>query len=525
MGRGCEHPSHGILYTHIAWMTTRWLFIKNAIANLSKGSAAGIVALLLPPLLVRHMTAAEYGAWVLVLQAAAYIGYLDFGLQTAIGRYVAYATEKLDYEQRNSVFSTAFAGLLAAALLSLVLLLGAVAAVRMVFPSIPADTIPMMRWALLILGASFVLGLPASAWSGVFVGLQRYEIPALVIGGARLISAVGVVLAAFAGRSIVAMAAIMAITNVLSYGAQYAAMRRIVPDVKFSRELVRRATANELLKYCFGLTVMSFSMLLVTGLDLILVGRFQFGAVTAYSVSAAMITFVSGVLSAILNVMMPHAAALHARRNPGELGRLVIISTQVAVILLIMTGTPPLIYAAPILKVWIGQQYVQTGQPILVVLLIANIIRLIGLPYAIVLISTGQQRLIKASPLTEGISNLLASVILGAMMGAIGVALGTLVGSIFSIAAHVFYSMPRTRADIRVSLREYILSAVLTPLLATTPLLLSAALWISGLSIVARPIVFLPAVGLSLLGSALLLRRSGVLRIGRAKPAHNSTLE
>ena len=113
-------------------MTTRWLFIKNAIANLSKGSAAGIVALLLPPLLVRHMTAAEYGAWVLVLQAAAYIGYLDFGLQTAIGRYVAYATEKLDYEQRNSVFSTAFAGLLAAALLSLVLLLGAVAAVRMV---------------------------------------------------------------------------------------------------------------------------------------------------------------------------------------------------------------------------------------------------------------------------------------------------------------------------------------------------------------------------------------------------------
>jgi O-antigen/teichoic acid export membrane protein len=507
-------------------MTTRWLFIKNAVANLSKGSAAGIVALLLPPLLVRHMTATEYGAWVLVLQATAYIGYLDFGLQTAIGRYVAYATEKHDYEQRNSVFSTAFAGLLAAALLSLVLLLGAVAAIRMVFPGIPADTIPMMRWALLILGASFALGLPASAWSGVFVGLQRYEIPALVIGGARLISAVGVVLAAFAGRSIVAMAAIMAITNVLSYGAQYAAMRRIVPDVKFSRELVRRSTANELLEYCFGLTVMSFSMLLVTGFDLILVGRFEFGAVTAYSVAAAMITFVSGALSAILNVMMPHAAALHARRNPEELGRLVIISTQVAVILLIFTGIPPLIYAAPLLKVWIGQQYVHTGQPILVVLLVANIVRLIGLPYAIVLISAGQQRLIKISPLTEGISNLVASVILGAMMGAIGVALGTLIGSVFSIAAHVFYSMPRTYAEIRFSRQRYILSAVITPLLATAPLLLTAAFSLSGVSTIAnRPIVFLPAVAMSLAGGTLLLRRSGILRLGSAKPAHNSTLE
>ena len=383
-------------------MTTRRLFIKNAIANLGRGSATALVAVFLPPLLVRHMTAVSYGVWVLVLQVAAYVGYLDFGLQTAIGRYIAYATERRDYQQRSSVFSTALAGLVAAAFVSLLLLVAAAAAVPAVFPSIPAETIPMMRWALLILGASVALGLPASAWSGVCIGIQRYEVPALVIGGARLISAVGVVIAAVAGGSVVTMAAIMAITNVVSYGVQYAAAKRIIPDIKFVGSLVRRATANELLGYCFGLTVMSFSMLLVTGFDLILVGRFQFNAVTAYSVSAAMITFVAGVLSAILNVMMPHAAALHARQNPEELGRLVILSTQVGVILLIFTGIPPLIYAAPILKVWIGQQYVQTGQPILVVLLIANMIRLVGLPYAIVLISAGQQRLIKISPLNGG---------------------------------------------------------------------------------------------------------------------------
>ncbi len=507
-------------------MNKRARLVKNAVANLGRGGATGVVAVFLPPLLVRHMTATEYGVWVLVLQVVAYIGYLDFGLQTAIGRYVAYATERNDYEQRNSVFSTAFAGLLGAALLSLMLLLGAVAAVRVVFPSIPADTIPMMRWALLILGASVAIGLPASAWSGVFVGLQRYEIPAVVIGGARLVSAVGVVLAAFGGRSVIAMAAIMAITNVVSYGAQYLAMRRIVPDIKFNARLVRRATANELFEYCFGLTVMSFSMLLVTGFDLILVGRFQFSAVTAYSVAAAMVLFVSGALSAVLNVMMPHAAALHARRNPEELGRLVIISTQVAVILLIFTGIPPLIYAAPILKVWIGQQYVHTGQPILVVLLVANVVRLIGLPYAIILISAGQQRLIKISPLTEGISNLVASIILGAMMGAIGVALGTLIGSVFAIAAHVFYSMPRTYPEMRFSRRKYIISGVMVPLLCTVPLWLAGAVSMGGkLTPASRPMVFFPAVILSLVGSALLLRGSGVLRIGGVKPAHSTILE
>ncbi|MGD0929719.1 MAG: hypothetical protein ABR902_03620 [Candidatus Korobacteraceae bacterium] len=506
-------------------MTTRRLFIKNAVANLGRGGATALVAVFLPPLLVRHMSTVSYGVWVLVLQVAAYIGYLDFGLQTAIGRYIAYATERGDYQQRNSVFSTAFAGLVAAAFVSLLLLVAAAAAVPAVFPGIPSDTIPIMRWALLILGTSIALGLPASAWAGVFIGLQRYEIPAVVIGGARLISAVGVVIAAFAGRSVVTMAAIMAITNVLSYGVQYAAAKRIIPDIKFRASQVRRATAHELLGYCFGLTVMSFSMLLVTGFDLILVGRFQFNAVAAYSVSAAMITFVAGVLSAILNVMMPHAAALHARQNPEELGRLVILSTQVGVILLIFTGVPPLIYAAPILRVWIGQQYVQTGQPILVVLLVANMIRLIGLPYAIVLISAGQQRLIKVSPLTEGIANLAASIVLGAAMGAIGVALGTLIGSVFSVTAHLFYSMPRTYAEIKFSRKKYLLSGVLTPLLCVVPLLLAGAISVSGrLNPAYRNGLFLACVALSLVGSAILLRRSKMLRFGMGRADQDSAL-
>jgi O-antigen/teichoic acid export membrane protein len=500
-------------------MTTRRLYIKNAIANLGRGGATALVAVFLPPLLVRHMTAVSYGVWVLVLQVAAYVGYLDFGLQTAIGRYIAYATESRDYQQRSSVFSTALAGLVAAAFVGLLLLLAAAAAIPAVFPSIPSQSIPMMRWALLILGASVAGGLPASAWSGVCIGLQRYEIPAVVIGGARLLSAVGVVIAAFAGRSVVTMAAIMAITNVVSYGVLYAAAKRIVPDIKFVATLVRRATANELLGYCFGLTVMSFSMLLVTGFDLILVGRFQFNAVTAYSVSAAMITFVAGVLSAVLNVMMPHAAALHARQNPEELGRLVILSTQVGVILLIFTGIPPLIYAAPILKLWIGQQYVQMGQPILEVLLIANMIRLVGLPYAVVLISAGQQRLIKISPLTEGITNLIASVILGATMGAIGVALGTLIGSVFSVTTHLFYSMPRTYPEIRFSRKKYIVSGVLTPLICVAPLLLAAAFSVSGrLNLSYRNALFFSCVACSLIGCAILLRHSKMLRLGKIQP-------
>ena len=493
-------------------MNIRWVFIKNAAASLGRAATAGIVALLLPPLLVRHMTAADYSIWVLVLQCGSYIAYLDFGLQTAVGRYFAYATEKQDFQQRVAIFSTAFVALLVVALLSVILLLAVMASLRYIFPGIPVDKIPIMQWSLCILGISLALGLPASAWSGIFVGLQRYEIPALAIGGARLLSALGVVIAVLLGRSILTLATITALVNLASYGVLYLAKRRIAPDIAFERNLVQGSTAKELVSYCFGLTVMSLSMLLITGLDLVLVAHFQFNALIPYSVAASLVVFLSGGATAALNVIMPHAAGLHARQDPNALGRLVNTCTQGTVVLLVLSGLSLIIYAAPLLTLWIGPQYVHAGRPILVILVVANMVRILGVPYAIVTIATGQQRLTMVSPLTEGICNLVASLVLGSMLGAIGVALGTLIGGCIGIAAQLFYSMPRTNQVIWCPRRRYLGSGILAPSLAAAPLVTIAALSLTGLLPVASHIaVFIPAIALSALGGSLLIKRSRVV--------------
>lgn len=490
-------------------MNSRWVFIKNAAASLGRAGTAGIVALLLPPLLVRHMSASDYAIWVLVLQCGSYIAYLDFGLQTAVGRYFAYATEKKDFKQRVAIFSTALVALMMVALLSVFLLLVLIAFVRFIFPAVPVDRIPAMQWSLFILGISLALGLPASAWSGVFVGLQRYEIPALAIGGARLLSAAGVVIAVLLGHSIITLAVISALVNLASYAVLYLAKTRIAPEITFEPSLVQRSTARELTSYCFGLTVMSFSMLLVTGLDLVLVARFQFNALIPYSVAASLVVFLSGGVTAALNVMMPHAAAMHARQDSNALGRLVRTCTQGTVVLLIFSGLSLIIYAAPILTLWIGPQYVHTGQPILVVLVIANMVRIIGVPYAIVIIATGQQRLTMVSPLTEGICNLAASLILGSMLGAIGVACGTLIGGCIGIAAQLFYSMPRTHQVIWCPRRGYISSGVLVPSIAAAPLIIVTGLSLTKIwPLASHMTVFVPAICLSAMGCALLVKYS-----------------
>ena len=73
------------------------------------------VSLVLPPFLVHHMTPAEYGAWVLILQLSAYVNLLDFGLQTAIGKYVAEYDASGDREASHHLVSTSFTILAVAA--------------------------------------------------------------------------------------------------------------------------------------------------------------------------------------------------------------------------------------------------------------------------------------------------------------------------------------------------------------------------------------------------------------------------
>ena len=487
-------------------MGNRRRVIKNAVANLARGAAIAAFSLLLPPFLVRHMQTATYTVWVLVLQAAAYVGYFDFGLQTALGRYIAFAEQRKDTAQRDSMFSTSLLGLVAACALSCVALLALILFLPRFFPAVPPSLLGAMRWTLLIVGGSMALGLPASACNGVFIGIQKNEIPAAATGAAKALAAAGIIAAVLAGRSVITMAMILAATNLIAYITQYAAMRRIAPDIRFRRHAVNPAAARELLRYSSAITLMSVSMLLVSGLDVILVGRFQFQAVVAYSISTSFIPIIAGSLYAVLNAMMPHAAQLHAQGARRRLGDLVISSTRLSILLLVLTGLPIIIYAGPLLHLWIGPAFVPEARTILIVLLLANIIRLTGAAYTVILVAAGQQHLIKISPLAEGASNFAASVALGAMFGAVGVAFGTLVGSIISVAAHFFYNMPRTRTELSFDRQDLLWSGIALPLLCTSPLM-AAALY-AGRGAPVPPIFFAVAMALSVATSIQLLYRS-----------------
>ena len=136
----------------------------------------------------------------------------------------------------------------------------------------------------------------------------------------------------------------------------------------------------------------------------------------------------------------------------------------------------------------------------------ANVIRLIGAPYALVMVAAGQHRYVKVSPLSEGIANFIASIALGYVFGAVGVAWGTLVGSVVGVASHLMYSMPRTHPVIKFSRVHLVVTGVLWPLLCTSPLVgFAVAAWrgvkLSVIELIAAVLLSNAAAGLLVLRS------------------------
>jgi O-antigen/teichoic acid export membrane protein len=429
----------------VATKLSKFVFLKNAFANVIRGSFSALVAVVLPPFLVRILPTETFSIWVLILQLTAYVAYFDFGVQTAVGRFVAYANELGDFKQRDRVINTSLAILSASGLLAILFVCLLAWQLPHIFPKIPDQLLTDAKIAILLVGGSLTLGLPFSVFNGIFIGIQRYEIPAVITSAGKLTTALLILIAAKMSGNLILMSAAIAGVNLISYFLQFLASQNLNNNIKYSYKLISKEAGKEIFIYSFSLSIWSFSMLLVTGLDTTIVGIFDFNAVGYFSVVASLVTLIAGLQNAVFSALLPVAAVMDAQSDAKQLGRLLITSTRYGMLILLVTGIPLILAAKPFLTIWVGARYAENGASVLQLLVIANIVRLSASPYATLLIGTAQQRLVIISPLVEGFSNLIASLSMGGLLGPIGVALGTVFGGMVGIIYHLLYNMPRTK--------------------------------------------------------------------------------
>ena len=457
-------------------LTRRWL--GNSTANLIGGASAAAFNLVLPAIVSRHLSAAEFGAWSLALQIVAYITRLGMGLQTAPARAVAQAEGRQDAAAMQRIARAARSiarwATAAAALAALLLAL----CYPLLFPGIPEKLLGTFRLTVLLIGLSTSTQLLALVPMGVFQGMHRNVVFVGVQVAVRLLAVAMVWAGAFAGVALLGLAAILAVCSALLWpGVQWLMRSRLAWSRGIDALALDRRQRRELFDYCASLSVWGVATLMVNSVGVIMVGHVAFEQTGVYALAMPASTVLAGLLGAVFSPLVTTAAALHAQPDRQHaLPGLLMKATASCAILLSLLFLFCLVFAREIITLWVGPGFVAPLTPLLLILVGAHALRNLGTPYAMMLLATGLHRRALLTGVGEGACNLVATVLLGQRFGVVGIASGTLVGAVAGLVGALILNTRKTPELTPRPLRFAMVGFVL-PLMLFAPLDLFVVHW------------------------------------------------
>jgi O-antigen/teichoic acid export membrane protein len=494
---------------------------QNIVASLARVIAVSLVALILPAFLTHHLPVTTYAAWVLIIQLAAYVSYLDLGIQTGVSKFVAEFDARGDIAGAGRHASAGLALMFFAGVLGLLLTSGLAWQVPRLFRGMPSTLHHDVRVSVVLVGSSLSFGLVCAVYSAVFLGLQRYWIPMSITIINRICYAAIVIVIVMLRGSLELMGTAVAAVNVLTGLLQVFAWRQRASHVRVSLRTANYGVFKDVSRFCSLQSVWMIAMLCITGLDITIVGHYDYLQTAYYSIATLPVAFILMIMSAMLNPLMPASSALSTHRSPLEMGELLARFTRYAMLALLLTGLPLIIFGYPILRLWVGEQYAVHTLQYLRILVFANIIRNLCAPYATMIIATNRQSAAIAAAVSEAVVNLGSSIYLASRFGAIGVAFGTMIGAFVSIALHFGITMRFTHGTLAISRVRLLAKGMLRPTIIAIPSLVMLPLcWSPGQDALSAPISLVWCVSTAFLawyGGLTISDRIDAIRIVRSR--------
>lgn len=442
---------------------------RNTVASLLRVGAVSVVALILPAYLIHHLSVQTYAAWVLIVQLGAYVSYLDLGIQVAVSKFVAEYDAKNNHDAAGRHASAGLVLMIIAGALGLGLTLVLAWQVPRLFAAMPANLYHDVRVSIVLVGASLSFGLVCAVYSAVFLGLQRYWIPtAITILNRSAFAAIVIAVVALHGN-LAAMGVAVAAVNVFTGFLQVGVWQRKAAHIRVSPLLVETPVLKSVARFCSLQSIWTMAMLCIAGLDITIVGHYDYPQTAYYSIATLPTNFMLMIVASVLGPLMPASSAMSTRRSPVEMGQVLANATRYSTLVLLLIGLPLMVYGLPILRIWVGSAYAFHAIGYLRILVLANIIRNLCAPYATMVIATNRQGAATTAAVSEAVVNLGSSVLLAGRFGASGVAIGTVIGAFVSVSLHFGVTMHYTFQTLEISRMHLLIRGVFRPAMVAIP--------------------------------------------------------
>jgi O-antigen/teichoic acid export membrane protein len=403
--------------------------------------------------------------WVLVGSLVSYGSLLDFGIASAITKYVAEFRARGDYEESHRLVATALWLYTASGLVAIIL--GAIfAPISPYLFNVPPEQTTIFSWLVFLSGVGLGISLPCATTIAVLRGLQRFDLINVIGICGMLLYGVATVIVLLLGGGLLGMAVVSILVNLFMQIPAVWLIRRNAPLLHFGWCGARRSYLHTVASFSSALFVINIAGQLQTKTDEIVIGiALPVSNVTPYSIAHRLSELPQMLTDQFMKLIMPLASQLHSENDQGRLRQLYIISTRLTLASFLPLGLGVIILAKPFLTAWVGVAYAPYSG-LVVLLIIASLMDTLMWPASAILQGIFRHRLLALSALASGLANLALSIVLVRPLGLAGVALGTLIPTtIESLFFVIPYTLRIVGIDLRTSLKKMFLPALVPAVL------------------------------------------------------------
>jgi O-antigen/teichoic acid export membrane protein len=441
------------------------------------------------PFIIKYVGVEDYGIYLLVGAFVGYFGLLDFGVGSALVKYVAQYTTKEDKKTINEMVSSSFAFYLGIGIVICVSVL-IIGTYYVEFFNISPDQAEKARFIAYLVAIGALTSWPMHSFSNILPGIQRYDIGAILGFISALITAVSTVIILLNGGGIIDMIFWGIVIGASFQLATVIITQRLLPYLELRREYMGLEPMKKIFKFSSVVFIGQIIGMIVLGTDRIVIGAFvSVAAITHYAIARKLHDIVHTASSLPASALLPAATELDTKDDKAAIERLVFRGGKYKCALILGAATVIFVLAEPIINVWMGPEWTFMALPTQVYISYWFVFAAWGVMGSVLLAQERYKPILILFSLIA-ILNLLLSLLLVHTYGVLGVVMGTAIPYFFVVPFIIPYGLKLMNVKLKTYLKKVIFSTY--PMAIITAFLLYCIL------------LFLPALPSTLIGLGMM---------------------
>ncbi len=313
----------------------------------------------LPPLVLAHLTLAEYGLWAACFVIIGYIGLADLGLPSIYVRYVARLHAGGDTDGINRTLST---GMFTIGAIACGVLIVLYAALPLTLDLLKIEGPARASAAVLLMGTAcvFLADMTLGGFAYLLHGLQRIRLEQQICVAACTLELLLIVAFLHAGFGVTSLLAAYALRYAFSLGLTMRQAFRLLPGLRVSWRLFDRSLLREFAGFGARVQASTALSIVLHSADRLVAGvALGPKAIALFDLGGKIPLAAMSVPGAITHVTLPAAAAIDGRADDGASRRLAALCLRASRAISLASAIPMSFLAAfslPICRAWLGER-------------------------------------------------------------------------------------------------------------------------------------------------------------------------